>query len=176
MGGACLNACPVYRNIGGHSYGAVYSGPIGAVITPLFRGLANFKDLPHASSLCGACYVACPVKINIPKYLIHLRERMVDGGLSTLGDRLFHRVWGWSLRYPLTYRLGGWLQKIQFRRLARRNGSLTPNEPSAAYECRGWVTKLSGKFSGWTSQRDMPSPTPQSFRHWWRKREAGNGE
>jgi L-lactate dehydrogenase complex protein LldF len=63
--GACLNACPIYRKIGGHAYGSVYPGPIGALITPLFQG-SEFKDLPQASSLCGACYEACPVKINIP--------------------------------------------------------------------------------------------------------------
>src|SRR5690606_35597136 len=67
--GACLNACPVYRKVGGHAYGSVYSGPIGAILTPVLRGLHNYPDLPHASSLCGACYEACPVKINIPKYL-----------------------------------------------------------------------------------------------------------
>ena len=78
--GACLNVCPVYRKIGGHAYGAVYSGPIGAILTPMLRGLANYKDLPHASSLCGACYEVCPVKINIPKFLIQLRAEMVGGG------------------------------------------------------------------------------------------------
>src|SRR5690606_13386981 len=67
--GACLNSCPVYRKVGGHAYGSVYSGPIGAILTPVLRGLQSYPDLPHASSLCGACYEACPVKINIPKYL-----------------------------------------------------------------------------------------------------------
>src|SRR3984957_12576908 len=80
--GACLNACPIYRKIGGHAYEHVYSGPIGALITPLFQGLGNFKDLPQASSLCGACYEACPVKINIPQHLINMRRDIVNQHLN----------------------------------------------------------------------------------------------
>ena len=80
--GACLNACPIYRKIGGHAYGSVYPGPIGALITPLFQGLGNFKDLPQASSLCGACYEACPVKINIPQHLINMRRDIVSQHLN----------------------------------------------------------------------------------------------
>ena len=168
--GACLNACPVYRKIGGHSYGAVYSGPIGALITPLFKGLGNFKDLPHASSLCGACYEACPVHINIPKHLIQLRQMMVAEGHTGLSDRLFHRLWGLSLRHPLTYRFGGWLQKTVFRRKAIGEGTLDPRQRHDPYAGRGWVQRLSGRFSGWTSQRDMPTPTAASFRRWWLRR------
>ena len=74
--GACLNACPIYRSVGGHAYGGVYAGPIGAVLTPLYDGLAANHHLPHASSLCGACQAACPVKIQIPEMLIQLREQL----------------------------------------------------------------------------------------------------
>lgn len=168
--GACLNVCPVYRKIGGHSYGAVYSGPIGALITPLFQGLKNFEDLPHASSLCGACYEACPVKINIPKYLIQLRSEMIDQHITDWRQRMFYSIWGTSLRYPLTYRLGGWLQKIVFRAKARRNRSMQIGDP---YSARGWVHKLNGQFGGWTSERDMPSPPAKSFRQWWCQRNDG---
>ena len=94
--GACLNACPIYRNIGGHAYGGVYSGPIGAVITPLLEGLAEYRDLPRASSLCGACYEVCPVKIDIPKHLVHLREDIRRRKLSGRGERLMFRVWAWT--------------------------------------------------------------------------------
>ena len=170
--GACLNACPVYRKIGGHSYGAVYSGPIGALITPMFKGLANYQDLPHASSLCGACYEACPVKIDIPKYLIQLRNQMVETGLSKRSDWLFHKLWGLSLRHPLAYRMGGWFQKVVFRQAARHGGTL-PRGGGDVYAGRGWVEKLPGRLGGWTSQRAMPTPPAQSFRHWWRKREGG---
>ncbi len=174
--GACLNACPVYRKIGGHSYGAVYSGPIGALITPLFKGLANYKDLPHASSLCGACFEACPVHINIPKHLIQLREMMVAQGCTSLSDRLFHRLWGLSLRHPLTFRFGGWMQKMAFRRAASRQGSLDPREQQDPFAGRGWVQRLSGRFNGWTSERDMPTPTAASFRQWWNGRSDGATE
>src|SRR5205823_6757019 len=117
--GACLNACPVYRKIGGHSYGYVYSGPIGALITPLFKGLGNYKDLPQASSLCGACYEACPVKINIPKHLINLRRDIVTQHLNSRIERIVYRLWAWCLRFPLLYALISRLQKFDLRRRAK---------------------------------------------------------
>ena len=173
--GACLNACPVYRSIGGHSYGAVYSGPIGALITPMFKGLGNFKDLPHASSLCGACFEACPVKIDIPRQLILLRRLMAERRMGGLSDWIFHKMWGLSLRHPLTYRLGGWVQRWAFRAAARRGGALPPLGHADAYANRGWVGSLPGKLAGWTSERDMPTPTPRDFRDWWRRRPPPNG-
>ncbi|MEX1016084.1 MAG: LutB/LldF family L-lactate oxidation iron-sulfur protein [Phycisphaeraceae bacterium] len=163
--GACLNACPVYRKIGGHSYGAVYSGPIGAILTPMLKGLHNYTDLPHASSLCGACYEACPVKINIPKYLIQLRRDMVHQHMTGLGDRVTMRLWGESLQHEWTYRLGGWAQKFFARTQARFAGTLQSDDP---YSSRGWLTKAPGPMKGWTKERDMPTPTARSFRHWWR--------
>lgn len=162
--GACLNACPVYRKVGGHSYGAVYSGPIGALITPMFRGLANYPDLPNASSLCGACYEACPVKINIPKYLIQLRAEMVSRRITKWSDRLVYRMWARSLGRGWTYRLGGWAQKLFFRWQARVAGTLESGDP---YRSRGWLNDLPGPAGGWTSQRDMPTPPAKSFRQWW---------
>jgi L-lactate dehydrogenase complex protein LldF len=95
--GACLNACPIYRKIGGHAYGYVYSGPIGALITPLFQGLENYKDLPQASSLCGACYEACPVKINIPRHLINMRRDIVNSQLNGFWERVVYRLWAWAM-------------------------------------------------------------------------------
>ncbi len=158
--GACLNACPVYRKIGGHSYGAVYSGPIGALITPMFRGLANYKDLPYASSLCGACYEACPVHINIPKYLIQLRSELIGGRHDKWFDRLFFRVWSIMLREKWTYQLGGKLSSIFLRLL----GKARKDDP---YSTRGYVSKMPGPVAGWTSQRDLPTPPAQGFRQWW---------
>src|SRR5688572_8039674 len=119
--GACLNACPIYRKIGGHAYGSVYPGPIGALITPLFQGLAEFKDLPQASSLCGACYEACPVKINIPKHLISMRRDIVNSHLNGRGERVLYRMWGWAMKSPLLYGAMGKLQKWDLRRRARKN-------------------------------------------------------
>jgi L-lactate dehydrogenase complex protein LldF len=168
--GACLNACPVYRKVGGHAYGSVYSGPIGAILTPVFKGLGNYGDLPNASSLCGACFEACPVKINIPHFLIHLRNDMVTRRLTKRSDRLFMRLWAWSLTHGFTYRLGGWMQKVMFRAQAKMTGNL-PASGGDPYHQRGWVSKLPGPVAGWTNERDMPTPPARSFRAWWRSRQ-----
>ncbi|MCG3122478.1 MAG: Lactate utilization protein B [Phycisphaerales bacterium] len=166
--GACLNACPVYRKIGGHSYGSVYSGPIGAVITPLLKGVANYPDLPHASSLCGACYQACPVKIDLPSQLIGLRQRMVRTRVTGWRERLAFRAWAWSLRQTWSYR---WMAKVQrwaLRRMARHDG--LSGGDSTPMTSSGWIQKGPGPIAGWTSQRDFPAPAATSFREWWEGR------
>jgi L-lactate dehydrogenase complex protein LldF len=165
--GACLNACPVYRTIGGHAYGAVYSGPIGAVITPLFKGLHNYPDLPHASSLCGACYEACPVKIDIPRHLIRLREEMVRRKITGRGERAAFRLWALALRWRWSYALAARVQRAVMRGAARRAGTLAGGDPFAS---RGWLARGRGMVRGWTSQRDLPTPTAGSFREWWAER------
>jgi L-lactate dehydrogenase complex protein LldF len=153
--GACLNACPIYRKIGGHAYGSVYPGPIGALITPLFQGLANFKDLPQASSLCGACYEACPVKINIPRHLVNLRRDINKQHLNSAAERVIYRLWAWSLRFPVLYALVGTLQKWDLRRRAKKTG---------------WVREMPTIAAGWTQVRDMPAPAGRSFHELWRDR------
>jgi len=165
--GACVNACPVYRKIGGHAYGAVYSGPIGAMITPMFKGLANFKDLPLASSLCGACYEVCPVRIDIPLHLIRLRQRLVDESMTKLSDRLMMWAWTMVLRCTMFFRIGQWGQKLVFRAIARLNGSLRVAGESDPYRNRGWLRYFPGPASKWTSERDLVSPPSRDFRHWW---------
>ena len=105
--GACLNACPVYRRIGGHAYGGVYSGPIGSILTPLYDSVSANPHLPHASSLCGACLAACPVKINIPHMLIGLRELQTHGKVRKSAlERLGYGLSAAVLRRPWLYRLG----------------------------------------------------------------------
>jgi len=153
--GACLNACPVYRKIGGHAYGSVYPGPIGALITPLFQGLGKFQDLPQASSLCGACYEACPVKINIPKHLVNLRRDIVKGKLNGWMERLVYRLWARGLRSPMVYRMIVGLQKFDLRRRAAGTG---------------WVHRLPRVAAGWTQVRDMPAPASRTFRQLWKDR------
>jgi L-lactate dehydrogenase complex protein LldF len=143
----------VYRNVGGHSYGSVYSGPIGAVITPLLRGLPNYGDLPNASSLCGACGEACPVKIDLPGLLISLRRGMVDRKLFSATERLMMRLYAWSLKHSWTYRAGQLAQRIGLRTMADRDG----------YVRRGMV----GPLKKWTDGRDLPAPAKQSFTQWW---------
>lgn len=150
--GACLNACPIYRSIGGHSYGSVYPGPIGALITPLMKGLAEFSDLPKASSLCGACYEACPVKINIPKHLINLRRDMVGRNITGRVEQAIYRAWAKSLLSPRLTRLAMKAQK-GMRLLAKD----------------GYVKRMPPPASGWTNVRDLPMPAKQTFREWWGK-------
>ena len=131
--GACLNACPVYRKIGGHAYGWVYSGPIGALITPQLTGLAGARDLPFASSLCGSCRDVCPVKINIPDLLLHLRSEVQEQSPapkprgSLVQERTAMRLWAWAMARPWAYRWGG--------RVARWGtaAKIFPRRPSSAW-------------------------------------------
>lgn len=150
--GACLNACPVYRHIGGHAYGSVYSGPIGAVLTPaLNKNVAEWDDIASASSLCGACYEACPVKIPLHDMLVYLRQRKAKLGytpkLERLGFKGFRYVMGNHKRLRTALRLGQIGQKPLVR-----NGSI----------------KLKiGPLKGWNSYRFAPSLPPSSFRDGW---------
>ncbi len=151
--GACLNACPIYRNIGGHAYGGVYAGPIGAVLTPLYDGLTENRHLPHASSLCGACQAACPVNIAIPELLVKLRGELhnTPAGGSRL-ESLAYRVWARAMRSPRLYQIGTWLAT---RTIGRWTGG------------RRWLKRLPGGLHGWTATRDFPAPAPERFRDWW---------
>jgi L-lactate dehydrogenase complex protein LldF len=153
--GACLNACPIYRKIGGHAYGSVYPGPIGALITPLFKGLGTYKDLPQASSLCGACYEACPVKINIPKHLINMRRDIVQSQINSVWERAVYRLWAWAYRSPWLYKMVSALQRFDLRH--RAQGS-------------GWIQELPSVAAGWTQIRDMPAPAERSFHQRWREK------
>jgi L-lactate dehydrogenase complex protein LldF len=153
--GACLNACPIYRSVGGHAYGGVYAGPIGAVLTPLYDGLAANHHLPHASSLCGACQAACPVKIQIPELLIRLREQLHhEPQQRSRLEALAYSLWALTLRRPWLYAIGSWLATRTIGRWKRGNP---------------WICRLPGKLSGWTQQRDFPAPAHERFRDWWRE-------
>ncbi len=161
--GACLNACPVYRKIGGHAYGWVYSGPIGALITPQLTGLAGARELPFASSLCGACRDVCPVKINIPDLLLHLRSEVQEQtpALKPRGalmqERTAMRLWACAMTRPWAYRWGG--------RVARWGQRL--------YARQGWIRRAPVfPLSRWTEGRDVPALAPESFHTWWRKNET----
>jgi L-lactate dehydrogenase complex protein LldF len=149
--GACLNACPVYRRIGGHAYGGVYSGPIGSILTPLYDSVSANPHLPHASSLCGACQAACPVRINIPQMLIGLRELQHHHGQGRW-EGLAYRLWAAVLRRPWLYRLAVRLARLVLRPLNKE----------------GWLTKLPGPGAGWTASRDFPAPAARSFRERWK--------
>ncbi|KAB8190999.1 DUF3390 domain-containing protein [Nonomuraea phyllanthi] len=145
---ACLNVCPVYERAGGHAYGSVYPGPIGAILTPQLRGMSSELDasLPFASSLCGACYEVCPVAIDIPEVLVDLRAKAPHAAAERAGMK----VAGWILN--------------DHNRLARAQ--------RAATRVRGFVPKrLPGPLSAWTDTRDVPEIPEESFRDWWERNE-----
>ena len=155
--GACLNACPVYRKVGGHSSGWVYSGPIGAVVSPMLTGLSDGKDLPYASSLCGACREACPVKIDIPKMFLHMRKELSEGETypdqrnSSILERIAMKAWRLSVSSPFMLGVANRLGRIGQAPIARA-GRI------------GW---LPSPLSGWTRHRSFPALV-RPFRSRWR--------
>ena len=162
--GACLNHCPVYREIGGHAYGSVYPGPIGAVITPQLAGVEKASQLPFASSLCGACRDVCPVKIDLPELLLELRARLVERrGLPHSPDarsplprrtleRMGFRLWAFAMSGPRRYRF--------FMGVGRRAVRIT------------FLSTILGPLRAWTLGRDLPAPAPMSFRRAWQRRKG----
>ena len=150
--GACLNACPVYRRIGGHAYGGVYSGPIGSILTPLYDSVEENPHLPHVSSLCGACQSACPVKINIPHMLIGLRELQHHRKPSRL-ERWAYQLWAAVLRRPRLYHWAIWAARMVLGRRAKD----------------GWIEQMPGAGAEWTKIRDFPAPAEKPFRDRWKE-------
>ena len=149
---ACLNVCPVYTRVGGQAYESVYPGPIGAILTPQLRGLDQAPTLPWASSLCGACYEVCPVKIDIPSVLIHLRARVVKEEKSRAGpEHLAMDAIGKVFASPKRYERAQRLAKLGRGPLGHLGG-------------------LAPIISGWTAMRELPDFPDQTFRDWWRER------
>jgi L-lactate dehydrogenase complex protein LldF len=181
--GACLNACPVYQQIGGHAYGSVYPGPIGAVITPQLMGLEKSAQLPYASSLCGACREVCPVKIDIPELLLHLRAEITEGRESLLAaktdratstesnaepapkkritERLVFKLWALVMTRPRLYE---WSVKVGrvFQRLLVREGKI--GKVGSA------IALVAPPLAAWTGARDLRPLERISFREQWRAR------
>jgi L-lactate dehydrogenase complex protein LldF len=158
---ACLNICPVYERTGGHAYQSVYPGPIGAILTPMLAGVENAPSLPYASSLCGACYEVCPVKINIPEVLIHLRGQVVRERQGrddphawpdpeALAMKFLAGVFSDPGRYERAQKLGRFGQRFLMR--------------------GGYIERLPGPLAGWTAMRDVYPVAGQTFREWWRSR------
>jgi L-lactate dehydrogenase complex protein LldF len=142
--GACLNACPVYKNIGGHAYGTTYSGPIGAVLTPQLKELGEWKHLSYASSLCGNCTEVCAVKINLHELLLENRHEAVEEGATTWSERIAWKVW----------------KKASLNRSLMNMGSRN---------MKNWaVNKL---FKGWTAHRADLDFTPKTFNEMWKERD-----
>jgi L-lactate dehydrogenase complex protein LldF len=160
---ACLNVCPVYERTGGHAYGSVYPGPIGAILNPLLRGVGQDEQvdsLPYASSLCGACFEVCPVSIDIPSVLVDLRAQVVDahrGGLpkpEAVAMKGAAAAFASSSRLALAERVSGLVGRLARGRLVGG---------------RRLLGRLPGPGAAWTDARDLPAPPAESFRAWWRR-------
>ena len=152
--GACLNTCPVYRVLGGHAYGSVYSGPIGAVLTPLFQDRQEYADLPQASTLCGACKDACPVQIDLPRMLLALRRLGAEGSPRTtkLGERIAFKGYAQATKNPSFYNMA-----LHAMRLGARPFTDESNH----------INHAPSPVNGWTDYRDLPAPAQRPFRERW---------
>ena len=154
--GACMNHCPVYHAIGGHAYGWVYPGPMGAVLTPSLEGVEKGGNLPNASTFCGRCESVCPMRIPLPKMMRHWREREFERGLNPTTQRWGLKFWAWFAQRPKFYAMGA---RIAIKAISIMAGG------------RGRLSKL--PFAGgWTKYRDLPAPEAQTFQQQWQKREA----
>ena len=145
--GACLNHCPVYGAIGGHAYGSVYPGPMGAVLTPQLQGIDRARDLPHASSFCGRCEAVCPMDIPLPDMMRTWRERDFARGNPPFSERLFLKMWAYAAKRPLLYHA---LANAIVLFMARRAGA------------RGRLSRLP-LATAWTGTRDLPAPQGRTF-------------
>jgi L-lactate dehydrogenase complex protein LldF len=154
--GACMNHCPVYHSVGGHAYGWVYPGPMGAVLTPSLIGVDQGGHLPNASTFCGRCESVCPMRIPLPKMMRHWREREYERGLNPATQRYGLGVWAWFAKRPRLYHLGAacGIPLLSLLAGARRRFSALP---------------LAG---GWTKHRDLPAPESRTFMQQWQQREA----
>lgn len=148
---ACMNHCPVYGAVGGHAYGWVYPGPMGAVLTPMLHGLDDSTDLPNASTLCGRCEEVCPMRIPLPRMLRHWREQAFARNLTPPTGRLALKLWAFAARHPALYRLGAGVVIPLLASLGRRRGRFSD-------------LPLAG---GWTTVRDLPAPEGRTFLGSW---------
>ena len=153
--GACMNHCPVYHAVGGHAYGWVYPGPMGAVLTPSLIGVAEAGQLPNASTFCGRCESVCPMRIPLPKMMRHWREREFERHLSPASVRMGLGAWAFFAQRP---RLYGLFSGLAARALARLGGR------------KGRLSKLP-LASGWTKYREMPAPEGKTFQQLWAERQ-----
>jgi L-lactate dehydrogenase complex protein LldF len=152
--GACMNHCPVYAAVGGHAYGWVYPGPMGAVLTPSLLGVEEAKHLPNASTFCGRCESVCPMKIPLPKMMRHYRERAWRRGLVSVPARAGLGLWAWLATRPRLYAAVTGVAMRAMAWLAGRHGSF-------------FKLPLAG---GWTRTREFPAPEGRTFRELWRMR------
>jgi L-lactate dehydrogenase complex protein LldF len=161
---ACLNVCPVYHQTGGHAYESVYAGPIGAILTPQLHSMEEGRSLPYASSLCGACYEVCPVKINIPEVLIHLRGKIVEEDQKTLSGRFGM----WNMGMQAAAFLFASSSRLAFAQHLGQIGQ------KLVVSKNGVIERLPFMLSGWTQTRDLMPLPDQTFRDWWAQRKPSS--
>ena len=153
---ACVNACPVYRHVGGHSYGSIYSGPIGAVLTPLLGGYDDFKELPYASTLCGACTDACPVNIPLHELLHKHRQKIVEiEGKAPISERLLMKAFGFGASTSPLFNMA----------------TKVASPVMSPFVKDDKITNGPGPLKAWTEERDFPAPNKESFRNWLKQRQ-----
>jgi L-lactate dehydrogenase complex protein LldF len=153
---ACVNVCPVYRHIGGHSYGSIYSGPIGAVLSPLLGGYDDYKELPYASTLCAACTETCPVKIPLHELLQKHRQVIVEReGKAPISEKLAMKAFGLGAASSLLYKFGS---------------KIAPNA-MGPFTVDQRISKGPGPLKAWTEIRELPAPEKERFRDWFKKRQ-----
>jgi len=158
---ACVNVCPVYRHVGGHSYGSIYSGPVGAILSPLLGGYEEYKELPYASTLCGACTEVCPVKIPLHDLLHQHRQVIVEKeGRAPISEKMAMKAFGLGAASPALYKMGSKIAPA----------AMNP------FTVGGKISKGVGPLKAWTEMRDFPSPNKERFRDWFKNRPDGGGK
>ncbi|HID4045246.1 TPA: LutB/LldF family L-lactate oxidation iron-sulfur protein [Pluralibacter gergoviae] len=154
--GACMNTCPAYRHIGGHGYGSIYPGPIGAVISPLLGGYRDFKDLPYACSLCTACDSVCPVQIPLSKLILRHRRVMAEQGMTPKAEQRAIKMFAYANSHPGLWKVG-----------------MVAGAQAASWFIKGGKAPLNiGAIGDWTEARDLPEADGESFRSWFKKHQA----
>lgn len=158
---ACVNVCPIYRHVGGHSYGSIYSGPIGAVLSPLLGGYDDYKELPYASTLCGACTEACPVKIPLHELLLKHRQVIVEKeGKAPISEKLAMKAFGLGAASSSLYKIGSKMAPTAMNPFTSGNK----------------ISKGPGPLKAWTEIREFPAPHKERFRDWFKNRPKGEGK
>ncbi|WP_345616540.1 lactate utilisation protein LutB domain-containing protein, partial [Streptomyces sanyensis] len=155
---ACVNVCPIYRHIGGHAYGSIYQGPIGAVLSPILGGYEDYGELPYASSLCAACTETCPVKIPLHELLIRHRENYVyRQGKPKTNEKLAMKMFGMGASSPSLFQMAEKLAPAMTKPFVKE----------------GKIPKGPGPMKSWTDIRDFPAPSKSSFRKWFNDHNKG---
>jgi L-lactate dehydrogenase complex protein LldF len=158
---ACVNVCPVYRHVGGHSYGSIYSGPVGAILSPLLGGYDDYKELPYASTLCGACTEVCPVKIPLHELLHKHRQVIVEKeGKAPISEKLAMKAFGLGAASPALYKMGSKIAPA----------AMNP------FTVGDKISKGVGPLKAWTEIREFPAPHKERFRDWYKERSKGDDE